>query len=192
MFFHPVQGHAEALRDGADTFAAPRLIGLQTFVFCLAAGVELEGFHPVDGQQQGALAVGVDHPALEGRVEGDKFVDVHFRQFRRFLRGHRPIQGDLHEVGLVRDGLQTDAEAFRIANDVAHGHQLGHVITRLVGQAQTGIGLAVASSEGTGDTTLATVVGGQGQFPVAEHAMQGLQIVEGCVGSLQHVAAPAG
>jgi hypothetical protein len=39
-----------------------------------------------------------------------------------------------------------------------------------------------------GDAAFAPVVGGQGQVPVAEHAVELLQVVQRCTGGGQHVA----
>ena len=97
------------------------------------------------------------------------------------------------EVRVVLDHRQLGAELVRVREDVLHRLQLGHVVARLVRHVQVGVRGAQArllvARDGAAHVALAPVVGGQRQVPVAEHAVQALQVIERRAGGGQHVAA---
>jgi hypothetical protein len=93
---------------------------------------------------------------------------------------------------VVLQRRQVDRELLGVGHDVLDGLQLGHVVARLRRHAQALVvgrqaGRLVAL-DGLLHAAFAPVVGGQGQLPVVEHAVELLQVVQRGAGGGQHVA----
>ena len=93
---------------------------------------------------------------------------------------------------MVGDQRQLGAEAVRVGHDVLHRLQLGYVQARLGRHVQLGVAgaqaQALVAGDGPAHAALAPVVGGQGQVPVAEHAIELLQVVQRRARGGEHVA----
>ena len=186
-------GHA----DQAGGFAGPqgarchpgRPAGQRALVGCQFAQ---EAVGVVVGQQHLRRAGGQDHRLVHLRVELLEVVDGQPGQPRG--QGHVDVALDVHaqEVRVVLERRQRHCKQSGSGHDVLHRLQLGHVVAGLVGhgqvrvpRAQTGAPVAV---DGALHVALAPVVGRQRQVPVAEQAVQPLQVVQRSAGRGEHGA----
>ena len=105
------------------------------------------------------------------------------------------VVGDVHrlEIGVVFNQRQLGAKRVRVGHDVLHGLQLGHIHAGFGRHVQVGVAGAqscfLVAGNGPTHAAFAPVVGGQGQVPVAKHAMEFLQVVERGAGRGEHIAA---
>ena len=101
--------------------------------------------------------------------------------------------GTLRKYGWFISSGSCQAEAGRAGDDVLHRLQLGHVALRLGRHAQALVVGRQAGALVLGDRALhaafAPVVGGERELPVAEHAVELLQVVERGAGRGEDVAA---
>ncbi len=109
--------------------------------------------------------------------------------------GHIDVIGDVHrlEIGVVFNQRQLGAKRLGLGHDVLHGLQLGHIQPGFGRHVQVGVAGAqprlLVLGNGPAHAAFAPVVGGQGQVPVAKHAMEFLQVVESGAGGCEHIAA---
>ena len=93
---------------------------------------------------------------------------------------------------MVGDQGQLGPEAVRVGHDVFYRLQLGYIQARLGRHVQLRIAgaqaQALVAGNGPAHAALAPVVGGQGQVPVAKHAVQLLQVVQRRTGGGEHIA----
>ena len=146
----------------------------------------------VVGQQHLLHTSGQDHRLVHLRVQGLEFVQGHARQASGQSHIHVAFNGHAQEVGVVVQAGQRQTQAVGRQHDVLDGLQLGHVVAGLFWHLQTavvcGLAGALVQRNGTHHVALAPVVGGQGQVPVVEHAVQPLQVVQRRTGGGQHIA----
>ena len=144
------------------------------------------------GRYQKISAAGGDRFA-ERRIERGEIVRRHFSQARGQLHVDLVRRGNFHEVGAILQAVELDAVAAGGQHDVLYRDQLGHIVARFRRQLEAEeIGrqaLALIGGDGAAHTAFTAVVGGEGQLPGVEHAVQFLQIVEGRVGRHQNIAA---
>ena len=159
----------------------------------VALHVFLENFGVVPGQQDLWRATGQHHWTVCRRVERLEVVHRHLGQFGNQRHVGVTRQGHTLKIRVIGDGRQLHAQTLRVGHHVFHGLQFGHVQASFGRHAQLGIGQRFAQTlvarQGFAHIAFAPVVGGQGQVPVAKHAVQPLQIVQGGTGGGQYIAA---
>ena len=147
----------------------------------------------VVGQENLRRAGGEDHRPVHLRVEALELVGRDAGELDRQADIDVVLDRHAQEVRVVHQLRQLQAEAFRPRDDVLHRLQLGHVALRLGRHAQA---LVVGRQAGALvlrdrplDAAFAPVVGGEREMPVAEHAVELLQVVERRAGRGEDVAA---
>ena len=159
----------------------------------IGAQIGLEHGGVVPWKQDLRRAGGQDHGPVGRGVECPEVFQLYLGQ----LCGqcHVDVARDQHglEVGVVLDHRQHGDEIARCRDNVLHGLQLGYVEPGLGRHVQVRITRSQAGALVFVDRALhaafAPVVGRQRQMPVAEHAVQLLQVVQCRAGGCQHVAA---
>ncbi len=147
----------------------------------------------VVGQQELGGARGHDHRFVHLGIE---VLELLARQTGQPCgQGHVdvPLNGHRHKIGVVLQRRQGQPVLRRLADQILHGLELGHVIARFRGHAQAQVvgrqPFGGVAGDGTADVAFAPVVGSQSQVPAAEHAMQAVQVVERGVRGRQDVPA---
>ena len=91
-------------------------------------------------------------------------------------RSTGPGQRDLVEGERLGDGHLVESVARRVARDREHGHELGHVVARLLGQAQRPEVARALALDGAAHGALARVVRGERQRPRVEQPVEVLEV----------------
>jgi len=192
VFLEADEADTEALGNVGRVFALSRPVGLPGIPVS-DFQVALEGVGFVDRNQQIDRRVGTDELAREGSVQRDEVIAAHVRQARGGIDVHAGMDGDLVEVGLVRQLLDGDAVTLGLAYQVFQRQQFGDVMPGLVRQGQAGVvawqPLLDVLPDGPRNAALAAVVRGQRQLPVAEVEIQFAQVVERGTRGCSEVAA---
>ena len=139
------------------------------------------------------VAAAGNHRPVELRIQGTEFIKREFGKLRRHLDIDVAGLADGDEVRLVVHLRQRQAVHLRCGDDVLDRLQLRHVIAGLgwhQGRQAIEIGRQAGSlvlRNRALHRAFTPVVGGQRQLPVAEHAVQLLQIGQCRIGRGQHV-----
>ena len=124
-------------------------------------------------------------------VEGLEVFQPDLGQASRHLHVHVPVDVHAFEIRVVVNQGQLHIEQLGLRHDVLDRLQLGHVITCFVGHLQVGVtqgqAACLVARQGAADAAFAPVVGGQGQMPVVEHAVEFLQVVQRRPGRFEHI-----
>ena len=146
------------------------------------------------GRDLDAIVAGCgDHRAVVRRVQRDELAHAHAGELGGQFQIDRVRLLDHHEVRLVEQFRQREAEHVRVLHDVPERDQLGYVVPGFARHAQAQVvgrfAARLRALDRPTDRAFTPVVRRQRQKPVAvvqtgEH----LQVVEGRAGGLHHVA----
>ena len=153
-----------------------------------------EGVGRLVRQQHLRRSGGEDHRPVHLRIELLELLEIDASQLGSQFDIDVALDRDAEEVGVVLQRRQREAIGIGLGDDVLHGLQLGHVVTRLRGHAaqafvDTGGVRRSLALQCALDVAFAPVVGGQGELPIAvEHHAEPFEIVERGARRGQHVA----
>ena len=138
------------------------------------------------------------------RVVGKEFLPVHAQaagEFRKVGSGARLEHNDRAELGILGIRRQRlEAEGGRVAHDLQDGEEARHIKAGLLPELEARVKLVVLLQDigkvsgpggllGAANGTFAAIVGGYGQMPVVEDAVQVGQVLGGGMGGAVRIHA---
>ena len=186
--------HAESGRDLSQRLAIAHPVGLPRHQR-LVRQLQLcrEHFRPVDRQKNRVFVGAGDDRPIVLRIEVLKLVHRHLGQLGGFFQIDLARHPDDGEIRRVRDVGKIEPVLFGVADDVLERLQLRQVIARLVRHLEIGVAGREACflvlRDRAGDVAFTPVVAGERELPVAEIAVELLEVRERAFGRGDDVAA---